>query len=293
MLCLVSLSHFLDSLFSLSSSLVHSMNTIERLSHVQDVLSKSKRVVFPLITPTGGLAGLILTRNVLYCLSPDAPTYSSYAEAEAQKSVDHGEALREAHNKNKLDWHDDRKDYSATITRGKAEIADVWINFTPYMDAGCMTARPQTPAKRLAALFRRVGLSHLCITDKDNIFRGLVTRRSLITPPGTAPAHDTAHAAQQAHDHADDVHGDPPGSVLAEEQSHFADRLFGNPISPTGGGAYLRAPTFAASSSATSRKNSASTHAPTVGSIQEEQEDGANTTVDERKQHPTSDQRQR
>lgn len=40
-----------------------SMSTIERLSHVKNVLEKSKRVVFPLITPAGTFAGLILTRS--------------------------------------------------------------------------------------------------------------------------------------------------------------------------------------------------------------------------------------
>jgi hypothetical protein len=199
-----------------------SMATIERLSHVKEILAKSKRVVFPLITPSGGFAGLILTRsvrvqvrsatvfmsavlsltsspllvhvcsrfsNVMFCLT-NAPTYGTFTEAQEQVARDHGEAIRDAQNRNASDRHNDPKDYSGTITRGSAEIEDLWINFTPYMDAGCMTARPQTPAKRLAALFRRVGLSHLCITDKNNIFRGLITRRSLITPPGAPPPAD-------------------------------------------------------------------------------------------------------
>jgi hypothetical protein len=246
------------------------MNTIERLSRVQDILSKSKRVVFPLITPSGTLAGLILTRNVMYCLSPDAPTWATYAEAEAQQARDHGEALREAQNKNKLDWHNDRKDYSATITK-KADLEDVWINFLPYMDAGCMTARPQTPAKRLAALFRRVGLSHLCITDKDNVFRGLVTRRSLITPPGAA-------LAQQQHGHGGHNSSHPGSDAAAAGHPHdpASAANFDDPISPTGGGAYLRAPTSSTPMGASSRKNS---QVPSVDPIQEE-DDGQ-----ERKQH--------
>lgn len=177
------------------------MNTIERLSRVKEILSSSKRVVFPLINPsTGTFSGLILTRNIIFCLT-HAPTYGTFAEAQEQTAqVDHNEAIRDAQAKHKGDWHNDKKDYSSTITRGAREIEDLWINLTPYMDAGCMTARPQTPAKRLAALFRRVGLSHLCITDKNNVFRGLITRRSLITPPGTAqPAeHGHGHGAAAA-----------------------------------------------------------------------------------------------
>jgi len=39
------------------------MQIVERLSHVQHTLSASNRVVFPLITPSGTLAGLILRRS--------------------------------------------------------------------------------------------------------------------------------------------------------------------------------------------------------------------------------------
>lgn len=150
----------------------------------------------------------LLLSNVLFCLT-NAPTYATFEEARDQVVSDHHEAIRDAQKKHKGDWHNDKKDYTATITRGTAELEDLWINFTPYMDAGCMTARPQTPAKRLAALFRRVGLSHLCITDKDNIFCGLITRRSLITPPGVAPVPTPHGHDEHASGDADAPHDDP------------------------------------------------------------------------------------
>jgi hypothetical protein len=41
------------------------MCTVERLSHIKELLAKSKRIVFPLTTPAGKMARLILRRYVL------------------------------------------------------------------------------------------------------------------------------------------------------------------------------------------------------------------------------------
>ena len=200
------------------------MCTVERLSKIKELLQSSKR------TPSGNLAGLILRRSVMFCIT-HAPTYSSAQEALDPRGASgrsHGDELRHAVDFMK-DWRKDKYDDSATITRGSALLEDAFLNLTPYMDAGCMTARPLTPAKRLAAVFRRVGLSHLCITDKNNIFQGLITRRSLITPPphlmppthaGHAHGHGGAPAAA-GHDDDLDAHelaAPIPAAVAAQQQ---------------------------------------------------------------------------
>jgi len=197
------------------------MCTVERLSHVKDVLMKSRRIVFPLETPEGNFAGLILRRNVMICVA-QGKTYPSFdlARAEGGRVRSHDSQtlgrspspVRDLFN----DWRKDKLDYAATLTHrpGKGgnvddELDDAsWINFRPYMDGGCLTARPDTPAKRLAILFRRVGLSHLCITDKNNVFQGLITRRALITPhtgAAATPKHGTAHDSDPDHGHDDDA----------------------------------------------------------------------------------------
>ena len=205
-----------DSLLLLSASFCCSLCTVERLSHIKEILGSSSRIVFPLVFPSGNLAGLILRRNVMFCIS-HSPIYDSFSEAEAQTGLsDHAEEIRHAESFMK-DWRNDKYDDSATITRASAQIEDAFLNFTPYMDAGCMTARPATPAKTLAALFRRVGLSHLCITDKDNKFQGLITRRTLITPPATATA---AAAAQHGA-----AHGAAHGGSPAKSAAHSSLRL--------------------------------------------------------------------
>jgi hypothetical protein len=175
---------------------------VERLSTIKEILRSSKRIVFPLRTPAGHFAGLILRRNVMFCIT-HSPTYRTAEEAGAaiNSARNRSDAMIKAERAMK-DWRKDKYDDSHTLTRATAEIEDAFLNLTPYMDAGCMTARLATPATRLAALFRRVGLSHLCITDKNNVFQGLITRRSLITPPLTqAQQAAAAAAAAHAHDH--------------------------------------------------------------------------------------------
>jgi hypothetical protein len=190
----------------LPASKCQTLCTIARMSTIKDVLAKSNRIVFPLVTPSGFFAGLILRRNVIFCVS-HSPTYQSAAEAaSAVLGRSHAEELRNAASGSRVmgDWRSDKYDVAHTITgsKGSSAVEDSFINFTPYMDSGCLTARPATPAKRLAALFRRVGLSHLCITDKNNVFQGLITRRVLIYPPSALAAAAAAAHAQHAQGHA-------------------------------------------------------------------------------------------
>jgi len=191
--------------------------TVARLSQVKEVLQRSSRIVFPLTTPgpAGTFAGLILRRNVMHCLA-HAPTYPTASEAAGAGTTRSHAQEQQRTKSGGDDWRSDKYDVAHTITRGSGELEDAFINFTPFMDAGCMTARPATPAKRLAALFRRVGLSHLCITDKNNVFQGLITRRALIAPPAALAA---AAAAQHAHTQGHTaVPTQAPGAEVSAEQ---------------------------------------------------------------------------
>ena len=102
--------------------------------------------------------------------------------------------------------------------KSKDEYANHLINLAPFMDAGqthkrrstqlkailcpshfdsrscfllslsvrvsgALTAHEETSAKRIAAIFRRVGISHLAVSDANNKLVGVITRRHLIKPP--------------------------------------------------------------------------------------------------------------
>lgn len=54
--------------------------------------------------------------------------------------------------------------------------------------SGALTAHEETSAKRIAAIFRRVGISHLGVSDANNKLVGVITRRHLIKPPSAIAA---------------------------------------------------------------------------------------------------------
>jgi hypothetical protein len=53
--------------------------------------------------------------------------------------------------------------------------------------SGALTAHEETSAKRIAAIFRRLGISHLGVSDESNTLVGVITRRHLIKPPVSVP----------------------------------------------------------------------------------------------------------
>jgi chloride channel 7 len=70
-----------------------------------------------------------------------------------------------------------------TLEKFDDKFAQYLVNITPFMDAGTLTAYEETSAKRIAAIFRRLGISHLGVADGTNKLVGVITRRHLIKPP--------------------------------------------------------------------------------------------------------------
>jgi len=83
------------------------------------------------------------------------------------------------------DWSD-TTDYRKTIGTFDDKYAKYLINLTPFMDAGALSGHEETSAKRIAAIFRRLGISHLGVCDEHNKLVGVITRRHLIKPPPRA-----------------------------------------------------------------------------------------------------------
>lgn len=65
-------------------------------------------------------------------------------------------------------------------------MLSVALCFAAVTASGALTAHEDTSAKRIAAIFRRMGLSHLAVADNTNKLVGIITRRHLIKPPSAA-----------------------------------------------------------------------------------------------------------
>ena len=182
------------------------LQSIERLSVLRTVLLNSRRVRFPLLSPGGQLRGVINRQAVMQAVTRSR-SYSTYEEAAlledstSKPSAAHrgSSGLRRASTGGGDeaavgDWHQSTVlNNNALSSSSFVDFEDNFVNLQPYADQGTITAHPSTPAKRLVTLFRRLGLSHLPVTDKQHRFVGFVTRRCLIVPPTSnstpAPAH--------------------------------------------------------------------------------------------------------
>ena len=206
------------------------LQSVERLSVLRTVLLNSRRVRFPLLSPSGQLRGVINRQAVMAAVARSR-SYATYEEAalldgDAGKSAatardgssssnrrasigsvsgsgGGGGGGSSADDGSHNDWHQSTVlNNNALSSSSFTDFEDNFLNLQPYADQGTITAHPSTPAKRLVTLFRRLGLSHLPVVDKQHRFLGFVTRRCLIVPPASSSGNvdgnkATSHGAQQ------------------------------------------------------------------------------------------------
>ena len=197
------------------NSNVVTLNSIDTVQHITNVIHTSSRVLFPVVNNDQQLLGTVTRRAVLYALNYTTP-YNTYEQAESGHSIDIADM-----NYRMSDWHD-TVDYAGTITDITQINTDIqqYINITPLMDIGAVTAHLTTPTKRIAALFRRVGVSHLCVTDHHNIFYGIITRRNLVTVPGSSIC-STLHSVRM--DRVDQVSTDQLDNIREDSENDDND----------------------------------------------------------------------
>ena len=191
----------------------HSVFQLDTLDHILSVLDQSRSMLLPVITADGKFVGMIMRRSVIYALkytklyrdldefnadqqegpdaARDAPTVTGGAGPQQRRAVS---SMLEVEKK-MGDVRDTTvvTDYGGHSAGGLGQdkfddkFATYLINLAPLMDAGALTAHEETSAKRVAAIFRRVGISHLGVSDANNKLVGIITRRHLIKPPATLP----------------------------------------------------------------------------------------------------------
>ena len=180
------------------------LDTLERIN-ILEVLDRSRSMLLPVVSSDGGnrFMGMIMRRSVIYALKY-TKLYKDLGEfADDQcAGLDQlevaavtggaGSAQRRSNSsmlevESKMGGHRDTSDYSASIERFDDKFAGYLVNLAPFMDAGTLTAHEETSAKRIAAIFRRLGISHLGVSDANIRLVGIITRRHLIKPPAALP----------------------------------------------------------------------------------------------------------
>ena len=195
---------------------------IDTLEHILDVLDLTKASTLPVTDEHGKFVGQIARTSIAYALKY-TPLYASkeaairrkgtadssvggqpalltasggsaVAEAELAASSGHSELLMAESAMG--DWHDTNATIDADF---HAAHLRYFLNLRALIDTGVFTVQQETSAKRIHAMFRRIGLSHLCVIDHHHALAGIITRRSLITQQNK----------EELHDHEEATHGQP------------------------------------------------------------------------------------
>ena len=214
------------------------LQSVERLSVLRTVLLQSRRVRFPLLSPSGQLRGVINRQAVMQAVARSR-SYATYEEAalldegagKSSAAASNGGNRRAslgsssggagADDGSLGDWHQSTVlNNNALSSSSFVDFEDNFVNLQPYADQGTITAHPSTPAKRLVTLFRRLGLSHLPVTDKQHRFLGFVTRRCLIVPPtSTSNSNDASSGKSTPHSRQQHQPADIQRDVQAAQQA--------------------------------------------------------------------------
>jgi len=200
----------------------YSVRQLDSLEHILHVLDHSKSMLLPVVSADGQdkFVGMIMRRSVLYALKYTKlykdqeefleETGAAVAGAGAGSGAGGSGVTQRRASSSMLEIEkamgDVRNTKKAALDTNtllgseglEDKFAGYLVNLTPFMDAGALTAHEETSAKRIAAIFRRLGISHLGVADGSNKLVGIITRRHLIKPPAVLPPNTPHLAPQQA-----------------------------------------------------------------------------------------------
>lgn len=203
---------------------------IERLGALLNQLEIHNTALFPVVRHDNGkYMGTINMRYMLFAIR-HARNYATKEEALKETVI----PLYEAAQKQDLSWRD-----NINVTRMADELKidraflARFVNLRSYVDIGATYAHEDTHARRLHALFRRLGVSHIPVVDRDHRLLGVLTRRNLLSPPGAASSSSHGHGHGDSH-HAHSVESKSSEHSSASSSSAAADSAHG-PAAAAGG----------------------------------------------------------
>jgi len=143
---------------------VKTLQEVETVGKVSDLLSSSTHNGFPVVTPEGHVAGLILRRQILVLLR------HRVWEGPHRMTDDFKEKFVGS--------------YALSSLRGGAWIAelrrDATIDLRCFMDPCPLCPGYLTPLNRVHRLFNEFGMRHLPVINRDAKLCGIITRKDLL-----------------------------------------------------------------------------------------------------------------
>ena len=166
------------------------LNTVNRVSHVYNLLKSKKHNGFPIVDSKGVLKGFVLRKTLCTLLKlkviskPVLPgsTYINYwAQLKDRPIIPSGYAEL---TQNVTIAHDTiEKTYPAYAEIGDAildsEDMESWLDLRNYMDPSPISISSKSSLTKAFNLFRQMGLRHLPVTDENHRVVGILTRHDL------------------------------------------------------------------------------------------------------------------
>lgn len=170
----------------------------DSLCHILDTLDRSKSIVLPVTSLDGTFYGVIKRTQLIVAMKLGT-LYDTVQDAQAAQLINHNHELSSNHQNSftntsgsqphkpvkldkrlrQLDWCD-VNDYTQTLDKLNDGMDDKCLDLTAYIDSGVLAVHETTSTKRCSVLFRKLGISHLMVTNVQHKLVGVITRRNLL-----------------------------------------------------------------------------------------------------------------
>lgn len=155
---------------------MRTLRRVERLGSLIELLEDTKSLVFPCESDTGRFIGSISRTAVIFAMNNlethTTPEGAKLWTPQSSVSAEFFTNMRTLTRRALIAESDQEA--------GNRKSMDSYVNLSPLIDQGVFAASKLTRAKVVYNFFRKMGSSHMFVTDTHNRVVGLITRAQLI-----------------------------------------------------------------------------------------------------------------
>lgn len=198
-----------------------SLPVICKVGSILDILDLSTGQQFPVVDEDGRFEGFIHKLQLKYCIgiathygtkedaaargregrTPTSRSRMSSAEDRDGNSLNQTGSADQAHlnetqanNRESMlraegalgvDWRNSAalEEMGGNGASYNETLMNRFVNLRPFTDTGVISVQETTSNKRVHAIFRKIGPTHLPVIDTKHKLKGIITRRCLLNPP--------------------------------------------------------------------------------------------------------------
>jgi len=148
---------------------VVTVDEINRVGKIFEILTKTKHNGFPVISRTGHLRGLILRKHLCSLLKFKAFTPPGAKGSQNAAATVFHDTLERTYPRypkmSEIDLHPEEMNH--------------WLDLRAYMDTAVYSINESSSIQKCYRFFRTMGLRHLVVVDGDHLVTGMITRHDI------------------------------------------------------------------------------------------------------------------